>query len=105
MSHVQTYSAQAIDYIKQCLLDGTLMPGDPIRETEIAEHLGISRGPVREALQTLLQQGLVTGRKRPSISAILQHRKLKTVTALGVRWKGPALSSPWISGMMRPWPK
>ena len=61
MSHVQTYSAQAIDYIKQCLLDGTLMPGDPIRETEIAEHLGISRGPVREALQTLLQQGLVTG--------------------------------------------
>jgi len=61
LSHVQTYSAQAIDYIKQCLLDGTLMPGDPIRETEIAEHLGISRGPVREALQTLLQQGLVTG--------------------------------------------
>ena len=61
MSHVQTYSAQAIDYIKQCLLDGRLAPGDPIRETEIAEHLGISRGPVREALQTLLQQGLVTG--------------------------------------------
>ncbi|WP_291440285.1 GntR family transcriptional regulator [Desulfovibrio sp.] len=61
MSQVQTYSAQAIDYIKQCLLDGTLAPGDPIRETEIAEYLGISRGPVREALQTLLQQGLVTG--------------------------------------------
>ena len=61
MPQVKTYSAQAIAYIKQRLLDGTLSPGDPIRETEIAEHLGISRGPVREALQSLLQQGLVTG--------------------------------------------
>lgn len=57
----QTYSAQAIAYIKQCLLDGTLSPGDPIREVGIAAHLGISRGPVREALQLLQQQGLVTG--------------------------------------------
>ena len=36
LSQVKTYSAQAIAYIKQRLLDGTLSPGDPIRETEIA---------------------------------------------------------------------
>ena len=57
----ETCSLQAIAYIKQCLLDGKLSPGDPIKEVSIATELGISRGPVREALQTLLQEGLVTG--------------------------------------------
>ena len=61
MPSIQTYSEQAIAYIKQSLLDGTLSPGDPVREAEIAGHLGISRGPVREALQCLLRQGLVAG--------------------------------------------
>lgn len=71
MPQVKTYSAQAIAYIKQCLLDGTLSPGDPIRETAIADHLGISRGPVREALQTLQQQGLVTG--LPQKAKFIRH--------------------------------
>lgn len=61
LSQVKTYSDQARAYIKKCLLDGTLRPGDPIRESEIAQALGISRGPVREALQRLHIQGLVTG--------------------------------------------
>lgn len=61
LSHIKTYSDQARAYIKKRLLDGTLKPGDPIRESEIAAHLGISRGPVREALQSLHNQGLVTG--------------------------------------------
>ena len=70
MSQVKTYSAQAIAYIKQRLLDGTLSPGDPIRETEIAEHLGISRGPVREALQSLLQM-VIGGEIENSREALL----------------------------------
>lgn len=61
MQRVKTYSDQARAYIQNRLLDGTLKPGDPIREAEIAADLGISRGPVREALQSLLRQGLVTG--------------------------------------------
>lgn len=61
MVKIQTYSEQAKDYIKARLLDGSLKPGDPIRENEIATALGISRGPVREALQSLHRQGLVTG--------------------------------------------
>lgn len=61
LSHIRTYSDQARAYIKKRLLDGSLKPGDPIRESEIAAHLGISRGPVREALQSLHNQGLVTG--------------------------------------------
>ena len=58
---IRTYSEQTIAYIKQALLDGIIVPGDPVRETVIAKHLGISRGPVREALQCMLRQGLVEG--------------------------------------------
>ncbi len=56
-----TFSEQARAYIKECLLNGTLRPGDPIKESQIAETLGISRGPVRDALMTLQQEGLVMG--------------------------------------------
>lgn len=55
-----TYSAQVISHIKECLLNGTLKPGDPIREVALAEKLGISRGPVREAIQALALEGLVS---------------------------------------------
>jgi len=39
---------------------GDLVPGNRLREVEIAERFGISRTPVREALKRLEQQGLVT---------------------------------------------
>ena len=77
MSQVKTYAEQATAYIKQCLLDGTLSPGDPLRETEIARHLGISRGPVREALQSLLLQGLVTG--EPQKTRCIRHLTVQEI--------------------------
>ena len=92
MPQVKTYSAQAIAYIKQRLLDGTLSPGDPIRETEIAEHLGISRGPVREALQSLLQQGLVTG--LPQKAKFIRHltaREIEDSYCLGGTLEGACI--------------
>lgn len=39
--------------------DGALLPGDRLRETELAERLGVSRTPVREAIRQLEADGLV----------------------------------------------
>ncbi|MFC2967798.1 GntR family transcriptional regulator [Acidimangrovimonas pyrenivorans] len=39
---------------------GELMPGARLRETQLAERMGISRTPVREAIRTLEAEGLVT---------------------------------------------
>ncbi|SNS77769.1 GntR family transcriptional regulator [Antarctobacter heliothermus] len=39
--------------------EGRLMPGERLRETELAERLGVSRTPVREAIRQLEADGLV----------------------------------------------
>lgn len=46
--------------IRDAILSGTLKPGDALVERELAQRLGVSKTPVREALQTLENTGLVT---------------------------------------------
>ena len=41
------------------IVAGTLRPGDPLAETALAAQFGLSRTPVREALQRLAGEGLV----------------------------------------------
>lgn len=45
--------------IERMILDGQLRPGEPLREVALAETLGVSRGPVREAFRGLEEKGLV----------------------------------------------
>lgn len=55
-----TSAQQAYQYVIRGLEDGSLQPGTRIRETELAKSVGISRTPVREALNRLVNEGLVT---------------------------------------------
>ena len=41
------------------IFSGRLKPGEPVRERLLAEQLGVSRTPVREALFTLQSEGLI----------------------------------------------
>ncbi|GGK99567.1 GntR family transcriptional regulator [Deinococcus radiotolerans] len=41
------------------IIDGTLHPEEPLRDQDIAEQLGVSRTPVREALRRLEDEGLI----------------------------------------------
>ena len=43
----------------EAILDGRLGPGERLRDQELAQRLGVSRTPVREALQRLARAGLV----------------------------------------------
>jgi DNA-binding GntR family transcriptional regulator len=47
--------------LRDLIVQGLLSPGSRIIETEIASRLGVSRTPVREALQRLQQEGFVNG--------------------------------------------
>ncbi|OIV38352.1 GntR family transcriptional regulator [Mangrovactinospora gilvigrisea] len=44
--------------LTDAIMDGTLAPGAQLGEAELAAQLGVSRGPLREALQRLVQQGI-----------------------------------------------
>jgi DNA-binding GntR family transcriptional regulator len=45
--------------LRDAILDGTLEPGEQLKDAEIAEWLGLSRTPIREALARLEEYGLV----------------------------------------------
>lgn len=49
----------AYETLRRAILDGGLAPGTPLREADVAERLGVSRTPIREALRRLEVQGLV----------------------------------------------
>jgi len=55
-------TTSALDYIKGRILNFSLLPGVKISDEEIARALGTSRSPVREALNRLVEQGLVESR-------------------------------------------
>jgi GntR family transcriptional regulator of gluconate operon len=50
--------------LRQAILDGSLSPGQKLIEGEIAQQFGVSRSPVREAIQELERQGYVVKRPR-----------------------------------------
>lgn len=56
---IRNASAVATELIRQAILDGDLSPGERLKEEELAQRLGISRTPVREALLVLQTEGLV----------------------------------------------
>ena len=54
-----TLKGQAQNQIKEAIKSGWLKPGDRIVESKIAEDMGISRFPIREAISSLESEGLL----------------------------------------------
>lgn len=57
---VSTSVSRSLESIRQMILSGELLPGEQVRQVQLAERLGTSRIPVREALTTLQAEGVVT---------------------------------------------
>jgi DNA-binding GntR family transcriptional regulator len=47
------------DQLRAAIMDGLMPPGTQMGESELASRLGVSRGPLREAMQRLVQEGLL----------------------------------------------
>jgi DNA-binding GntR family transcriptional regulator len=52
-------STTIADQIRGLIRGGELRPGQPLSESRVAVQLHVSRGPVREAVQLLVQEGLL----------------------------------------------
>lgn len=54
-----TSAGRAAAAVRELILRGEFAPGDRLGEVELAERLGVSRTPIREALSRLAAEGLV----------------------------------------------
>lgn len=72
----KTVQKDAYTLILEAIEAGIYKPGGRLVESELAERLGVSRTPVREALQRLETQGMLTRDGRSLIVASLDHNQL-----------------------------
>jgi DNA-binding GntR family transcriptional regulator len=69
--------------LRDAIVDGTLSPGEQLRDHELAVWLGVSRTPVREALLRLGQAGLVvTAPGRSTSVSTLDARAIRQAQAV-----------------------
>lgn len=62
MSHFirpQLIRDDVYQHLRQAILEGELAPGNRLAEADLGKQLGVSRTPIREALQRLIQNGLL----------------------------------------------
>ncbi|UGQ13803.1 GntR family transcriptional regulator [Yinghuangia sp. ASG 101] len=59
MARAVTSTGRVVEILRELILDNTFPPGARLAETELAEQLGVSRTPVREALRQLAAEALV----------------------------------------------
>lgn len=55
------------DQLRERIIAGSFRPGEQIREISLVEKLKVSRGPVREALQRLSQEGLLVSHRNRGV--------------------------------------
>ena len=76
----RSLAAGAYEWLRERIIDGTLKPGERIREREVAEELRVSRIPVREALPQLESEGYIV--VLPRRGAIVARMTIQDVTEL-----------------------
>jgi DNA-binding GntR family transcriptional regulator len=79
----QTVAGMTLDAIRARILRGVYPEGEPLRQDSLADELGVSRIPVREALRQLEAEGLVTVTPhRGAIVTTLSAAEVEEVFAL-----------------------
>ena len=80
----------AYELILDAIDVGLYRPGERLVESELAERFGVSRTPIREALQRLETQGLLTRDGRSLIVASLDHNQLAELYVVRTELEGLA---------------
>ncbi len=79
--------------IRTAILSGAFGPGEQLVESAIADHLNVSRGPVREALSALDREGIVVHVPRKGFFVIdFTDKDLKEIYSLRLLLEREALA-------------
>ena len=81
----KTLAEEAADNLRELILLGKLAPGTAIPERDLAEALGVSRTPLREALRLLEVEGLIeySATRRPHVADPSLHELTQYISVLG----------------------
>ena len=90
MNDTRNGQTDAYALILEAIDSGLYRPGDRLVESELADRLGVSRTPVREALQRLETQSLLTRDGRSLIVASLDHNQLAELYVVRAELEGLA---------------
>jgi DNA-binding GntR family transcriptional regulator len=66
----ETTASIIADRIRDRIMDGSIAPGMQLGEAQLSERLGVSRGPIREAMQRLIQEGLLRNERHRGVFVV-----------------------------------
>jgi DNA-binding GntR family transcriptional regulator len=81
-SRLTSLGHDALAKIRGALMEGSLAPGQRIRETDLAERFSMSRTPVREAIHVMRAKGLVSHQDGVLVITRLDRRLLDEIYAM-----------------------
>jgi DNA-binding GntR family transcriptional regulator len=90
MAQLKPLQKDAYSLILDAIDSGVYRPGDRLVESELAERFGVSRTPIREALQRLETQSLLARDGRSLIVASLDHNQMAELYAVRTELEGLA---------------
>ncbi len=97
----ESLSANVVHRLEIEILKGQRKPGDRLDERQLADHFGVSRTPVREALQRLAASGLVVSRGRQGLQ-VAQLSIADLLDAFSVAAEMEALAAAQAARRIRP---
>ena len=81
----RTLAEDVTDRLRDAIFRGQFVPGQRLSEAQLAQALGVSRGPIREAFDRLEREGLIASQANGrSLVAQLSRRDLEEVYTLRV---------------------
>ncbi|MGB5557944.1 MAG: GntR family transcriptional regulator [Paracoccaceae bacterium] len=90
MTETRSGQTDAYQLILEAIDTGIYRPGDRLVESELAERFGVSRTPIREALQRLETQSMLARDGRSLIVASLDHNQLAELYVVRTELEGLA---------------
>lgn len=90
--------------LRDLIVQGLLAPGSRVVETEVATRLGVSRTPVREALQRLQQEGFVVGAPgaQQARLTVAPLTRVDVMELLNIVGELEGLGARWAAGLEKP---
>jgi DNA-binding GntR family transcriptional regulator len=102
-----TRSEAIVRHLREEIVSGRLAPGTVVKDAELAESLGVSITPVREAIAQLAAEGLIdlSPNRTRRVTHVSQKNALELIDVMcvlacaGVEWGLPSLTGDDLAGM------